>query len=174
MNSKNIFGAFSLGIALFFFWPAVYGSWQEVSALRQAVSDRQQLLDTRTDILSKASDEYKKYQAALAGVGGQNFAQLVPVRKNAAELVSAAQDIAQTSGVQISQIQITELKGNPGDAYKTLTMSLEMTGSYAGLRTFLTDLENYVRILNVNSIQISADPTGGLRYIIKADSYFLK
>ncbi len=175
MNPKNIFGAFTLAIALFFFWPAVYGSWQETSAMRAALSERQQLLDARTDILTNAGEEYAKYQAAISGDTGRNFVQLVPVKKNTAELVSAIQDIAQNSGVQLAQVQISEAKGKDTDPYKTLSLSIEMTGSYPSLRSFLSDLELYVRILNVSSIQVSADQSSGqLRYSIKADSYFLK
>lgn len=175
MSPKNIFGAFTLAIALFFFWPAVYGSWQEMSALRTALNERKQLLETRTAILATAGQEYSKYQAAISGDTGQNFIQLVPVKKNTAELVSAMQDIAQNSGVQLTQVQIAEAKGKEGDPYKTLSLSLEMSGSYPSLRSFLGSLEQYVRILNVGSIQISADKTTGqLRYSVKADSYFLK
>ena len=163
-----------MAVALFFFWPAVYGSWQEVSALRAAVAERQQLLDTRTATLSKAADEYKKLQSALSG-NGQNFLQLVPVKKNTAELVSAVQDIAANAGVQLTQVQIADAKGKDTDPYKTLSISLEMNGTYPALRSFLGDLESYVRILNVNSIQISADASSGqLRYVVKADTYFLK
>jgi len=175
MNPKNIFGAFTLAIALFFFWPAVYGSWQETQAMRSALSERQQLLERRTIILTNAGQEYTKYQAAISGDTGRNFVQLVPVKKNTAELVSAMQDIAQNAGVQLAQVQIAEAKGKDTDPYKTLSLSLEMSGSYPSLRSFLTNLEQYVRILNVGSIQVSADrTTGQLRYSIKADSYFLK
>jgi len=175
MNRKNIFGAFTLAIALFFFWPAVYGSYQEMRALQTALSERQTLSDSRAAILSKAAEEYKKYQTALGGDVGRNFIQLVPVKKNTAELVSAMEDIAQSSGVQLTQVQITEAKAKEGDPYKTLSLSLEMSGSYPALRSFLTNLEEYVRILNVSSIEISSDETTGqLRYVVKADSYFLK
>ena len=175
MNPKNIFGAFTLAIALFLFWPAVFGSWQEMLALRSALSERQKLLDARTAIFTNAGLEYTKYQAAISGDLGRNFIQLVPVKKNTAELVSAIQDIAQSSGVQLAQVQIGEAKGKEGDQYKTLSLSLEMSGSYPSLRSFLNNLEQYVRILNVESIQVSADRvTGELRYSVKADSYFLK
>jgi Tfp pilus assembly protein PilO len=175
MNRKDIFGAFTLAIALFLFWPMVFGSWQEVGALRAAVGERQQLLDKRTAILTNSVSEYSKYQAAISGDAGRNFIQLVPVKKNTAELVSAIQDIAQSSGMQVSQVQIAEAKGKEAEPYKTLSLGLDMVGTYPTLRTFLGNLEKYVRILNVNSIQVSTDAlTGQLRFTIRADSYFLK
>lgn len=175
MNAKNIFGAFTLAVALFFFWPAVWGSWEEMLALRQALAERQQLVSDRDRILTNASAEYSKYIAAIGTDTGRNFAQLVPVRKNNAELISAVQDIAQTSGVQMTQILVTEPLPKTGDPYKTLSFSLEMSGTYPSLRTFLTSLEQYVRILNVGSIEISSDKTTHkLTFTVKADTYFLK
>lgn len=175
MNPKNIFGAFTLAIALFFFWPAIYGSWQEMLALRSALSERQQLQTERTAILTNADQEYTKYQTTISGDAGRNFIQLVPVKKNTAELVSAMEDIARSSGVQLTQVKIAETKGKEGDPYRTLSLSLEMSGSYPSLRSFLGSLEQYVRILNVGSILVSTDETTGqLAFTVKADSYFLK
>lgn len=175
MNAKNIFGAFTLAIALFFVWPGVFGSWQEVSALRSALSERQLLAEQRATILSKAQQEHTKYQTLLTSAAGRTFAELVPVKKDTAELVSAIHDIANASGVQVTQIQMSEAKAQEKEQYRTLTMTIEMSGPYPGLRAFLTNLEQYVRILNVGNIQVSADQTTGqFKYAVKADTYFIK
>jgi Tfp pilus assembly protein PilO len=175
MNAKNIFGAFTLAIALFFVWPAVFGSWQDVSALRSALADRQALADQRTAILSQVNQQYAQYQALISGSSGKAFTELVPVKKDSAELVSAIQDIANSSGVQVTQIQVSQAKAKEGSQYQTLSMTINLSGSYPGLRAFLTNLEQYVRILNVGNIQISVDQTTGqFNYSIKADAYFLK
>lgn len=175
MNAKNIFGAFTLAVALFFVWPAVFGSWAEVSALRSALDERQTLADQRAAILSKVDQEYAQYQALASGSNGRAFAELVPVKKDSAELVSAIQDIANNSGVQVTQIQISEANAKKGGQYQTLTMTITLSGPYPGLRTFLAGLENYVRILNIGNIQISVDQTTGqFNYSVKADAYFLK
>lgn len=174
MNAKNIFGAFTLAIALFFVW-LVIGSWQEVGALRSALAERQVIAEQRSAILTKAATAYTSYQTLLTSAVGRNFTAMVPVKKNTAELVSAIQDIANNADVRIAQIQIAEDKEKTGGQYRTLTLSVEMSGSYAGLRTFLVDLEQYVRILNVSEIQVSMDQqTCQLKYMVKAAAYFLK
>ena len=43
MNAKNMFGAITVAIALFFLWPAVFGSWSEMRALKDALAERTQL-----------------------------------------------------------------------------------------------------------------------------------
>ncbi len=175
MNAKNIFGAFMMAVALFFMWPAVIGSWQEMTALRSALAERQQLSEQRTEILAKAAKAQVSYQALLASATGRNFGALVPVKKDTAELVSAIQDIASDAGVQVSQVKLSEDTAIESAPYRTLTLAVDISGSYTGLRVFLSGLERYVRILNVNEIKISLDQqTGQLKYTVTADAYFLK
>jgi len=175
MISKNIFGAFTVAVALFFLWPAVFGSWQEKNALQAALAEHEAILAERTRILEKAQTEYATYQKISQGSSGQIFASLVPQKKDAAELVSAAQAIAATSGLQLVKIQMAESKTPSQTQYATLLLTVELSGPYTGLRSFLGDLEKYVRILNVKSVLIASDEqTGELRFSIKAETYYIK
>jgi Tfp pilus assembly protein PilO len=176
MDKKHLFGAFIVAIALFFFWPAVVGKWQQVSALRETVAERQDLLKRRQEIFTNLAKQYQEYTAKLTQADGQKFAALVPVRKDQAEILSAMQDIAKDSGVTLNEMRISEGTGAPSTQFKTLSISLDMGGNYRSLRSFLSDLESYVRLLNVNTIQVSEDTraAGQLKFAIKADAYFLK
>jgi Tfp pilus assembly protein PilO len=176
-DGRKIFGAFTIAIALFFFWPAVIGSWNEVSALRTAAADRETLLARRTDILAKVDTGYAEYQRKLTEQDGKKFAALVPVHKDSAELVSALQEIANGAGISIGQIRVAEGKATGTDQLNTLSLTIELGGSYTALRAFLSDLERYVRLLNVNMITVAGDGQSGnnkLRFTIRADAYFLK
>jgi Tfp pilus assembly protein PilO len=175
INGKSIFGAFALAIACFFVWPSVVGSWQEMQALRDAVDERQQLNTQRNTILANVRTEYAKYTAVLAGSSGLAFAELVPVRKDVAELVSAIQDMATNSGIQVTEIETSEQSAKEGDQYHTLSLTLALSGSYRTLRAFLGNLEQYVRVLNVRSIDASSDTnTGTLKFSVHADTYFIQ
>lgn len=175
-DSRKIFGAFAIGIALFFFWPAVIGTWNQVSALRVAAAERDTLLKKRTDIFAKADAAYAEYQGKLTDQDGKKFAALVPVRKDAAELVSALQEIANGSGISLGQIHVSEGKGNAAEQFNTLSLTIDLSGSYASLRSFLTSVEQYVRLLNVKTISVgSGDRSSAtLKFTVRADTYFLK
>jgi len=175
IDGKKIFGAFMVAIAMFFFWPAVVGTWQQVSALRATVAERQDLLTKRQEILASVNAAYQDYTAKLNAQDGQKFAALVPIRKDQAELVSAMQDIATATGMTLNEVRLGEDSAKSGQ-FKTLTLNLDMGGSYQSLRMFLTDLEQYVRLLNVDSIEVSEDARipGHLKFAIKANAYFLK
>ena len=176
ITGKKIFGAFAVAVALFFFWPAVVGKWQTVSALRRAQAERQDLLRARQEILASAAAAYQEYTTKLDAADGQKFAALVPVRKQQAELISAIQDMAAGSGMTVNEVRISEEAGKGDTRFKALSMSLDMGGTYRALRTFLADLEQYVRLLNVDSIEVSRDTSipGRLKFSVKASAYFLK
>lgn len=175
-SGKAIFGAFSIAIAAFFFWPTVVGSWQEMQALRAARNERDQLVKDRSALLAKANEQYAAYQAVLAGEGGRAFFSMVPAKKDTAELISAIQAIAADAGAQIGEVRTADTRGKATDQYQTLTLTIEMSGSYSALRSFLSGLEQYVRVLSVDSIEVSADTRspGMLRFGIRADAYFIK
>jgi Tfp pilus assembly protein PilO len=175
-QGRKIFGAFVIAIALFFFWPAVLGTWQEVSMLRASVAEREQLLAKRTEILANIAAEHASYTSKIQAEDGQRFLSLVPVRKDSAELVSAIQDIATGAGITIGEMRMDESKTKANEQFKTLSLTLDMSGTYASLRTFLTNLEAHVRLLNVETIEVSNDlqRPGQLKFAVRADTFFIQ
>jgi Tfp pilus assembly protein PilO len=174
--SKRIFGAFIAGIALFFVWPAIVGGWQKVGAMRDAVAEREQLLQKRQEILANVQTASDEYQRRLSAADGQKFAAFVPVRKDTAEIISALQAIATESGAQLGEVHTTETRTKEGEQYKTISLIIQLRGAYPNMRQFLDRLEQYVRLLNVQTIEVSPDAggSGGLLFKISADAYFIQ
>ncbi len=175
-GGKRIFGAFAVAIALFFFWTAVVGQWQFVSALRGAVAERTDLLTQRQQILQTISDAYTEYQSKVSAADGEKFGELIPVSKDTAGLVSAMQGMAVQAGAQLGEVGIAEAKAATGQQYKTLALTMKLSGTYASLRQFLGAVESYVRVLAVDTIQANADTRnpGLLTFSVAARAFFLK
>jgi Tfp pilus assembly protein PilO len=175
MNAKNAFGAITVAIALFFLWPGVFSSWSEMRALKAAVAEREALVIERDAILKTAADEYAKYREILQGSSATTFTSLVPAKKDTAELVSAVGAIATSAGLELTKIQILQAtSARAADPYATMTLAIELSGAYTSLRTFLQDLETYIRVLNVTSIEIASDNAGALKFGVRADTYYIK
>ncbi len=175
-DSKKIFGAFVIGLALFFFWPAVVGSWQEIGALKDAIAQRQDLLKQRQDAFDHVKSLYAEYKSKLNAQDSQKFSSLVPVKKDSAELVSAIQAIGNDSGMTIKEVRIADVKSTDTQ-FQTLNISLDLTGGYPALRAFLGELEQYVRLLNVRALAVTSDTGqsgGALNFTLRAEAYFLK
>lgn len=175
-SGKRIFGAFSVAIALFFVWPAIVGGWMRVNAMRAAVAEREEILLKREEILADVQEQYAELFRRTGTQEGQKFSAFVPVKKDAAEVVSALQGIAVESGATLLEVRTSEPRPKSGQQQKVLSLSIDLQGSYASLRGFLAGMEQYVRLVNVQSIEAAPDSRqpGLVRFAIEADAYFLQ
>ncbi|HXK36615.1 MAG TPA: type 4a pilus biogenesis protein PilO [Candidatus Paceibacterota bacterium] len=174
MSGKRIFGATTIAIALFAFWPAVIGGWQRVGALRDGVAQREDLLKQRRDILANLMKVNEEYRQQVAQEAGRNLLAIVPVKKDTAELVSALHAMAQQTGMGMNELQVTEGTSRRDAVAQTLNIGVELTGTYSAMRAFLDAVEREVRLLNVSTISVSEDPIEGLRFSIEAEAYFIE
>ena len=106
---------------------------------------------------------------------GKLFTQLVPINKSTPELISAIQDMANIAGVQMLEVQINTSDDTKNTSYGTISLELNLVGKYSSLRTFLQSLEQYVRVLNVKSLDVTTDKKnpGQFEFAISADTYFI-
>ena len=69
-------------------------------------------------------------------------------------------------------------KAAEGDQFKTLAMKISISGPYAALQSFLSNIEKHVRVLNLTSINITAgedaNQAGQLNFAIEGETYFVK
>ena len=174
-NTRNLFGAIMLAISLFFVSPVVVGGWQKTQALRTAKNERETLLADRKKILGPIITEYAKYQKMTSQGNGKLFTQLVPVNKSTPELISAIQDMANIAGVQMLEVQINTSDDTKNTSYGTISLELSLVGRYSALGTFLQSLEQYVRVLNVKSLDVTTDKKnpGQFEFAVSADTYFI-
>ena len=173
---KSIFGSLVVAIGLFLFWPLVLGSWDRLSVLQEARIERQELLKRRIGALDKINKEFVEYQKVIEGPDGKKFIALVPTKKNVPEIISAINEVSASSGVEIRGLAINEGKNPPSQGYRILQIALEISGQYESARAFLDRLEEYVRILNVDSLEISADPRSSnqLNITVRAQTYYIQ
>ena len=154
-NTRNLFGAIMLAISLFFVSPAVVGGWQKTQALRAAKNERETLLADRKKILGPIITEYAKYQKMTSQGNGKLFVQLVPVSKSTPELISAIQDMANISGVQVLEVQINASDDTKDTSYGTISLELNLVAIINGvIKNSFLELTSYPssNIFSTNSL----------------------
>jgi Tfp pilus assembly protein PilO len=173
---KSIFGSIVVAIGLFLFWPLVLGSWDRLALLRDARTERQELLTKRIGVLDKINKDYAEYQKLVASPDGKKFVALVPTKKNVPEIISAISDISGSSGVQVREFTVNEGKSPPSQGYHVLQLALDISGEYKSMQAFLERLEEYVRILNVDSLEVATDSRvpNQLNFTIRAQTYYIQ
>lgn len=177
MGARNIFGAFVVAAALFSFWPFVVGRYQQVGALRQALAERQALVDERQQALDNFASELDRYQTQLSGDDQDKFAAMVPQNKSTAELLSALDALANSSGIRLLEASINEPTARRGatSAATMLQLAISLEGRYQNFKTFLSQLEQSVRLFDVQQLQITESTSPEELVIdVQANAYFLR
>lgn len=176
MSARNIFGSLVIALVLFSFWPFVVGRYQQVGALRQALAERQALVDEREAALENFTEELDRFQSRLSGDDLDKFSAMVPENKSTAELLSTLDALANGTGMRLLEAGISEASsGRSQDVTKTLTINMQLEGRYASFKSYLSQLEQSVRLLDVQTLEMSSsDIVGEIRFSVQAKAYFLQ
>jgi len=78
--------------------------------------------------------------------------------------------LEKTSDIRASQGRV----GAGDSAYQSVVLSFSVTGGYDSFRSFLEDLEQSLRLVDVSSISFGASPSGLYDYSVSINTYWLK
>ncbi|OGN06103.1 MAG: hypothetical protein A2750_04060 [Candidatus Yanofskybacteria bacterium RIFCSPHIGHO2_01_FULL_45_42] len=175
ISQRSYITAALISFALFLSLGLLLPKYQNIFAMRAALGEREKILNERSEIIQNInllSAEYENRSADIA-----KLASLIPETKETAELVSALENIATRSGLQLNNLKLTEEKSDKTkSAYNTLAADMTLNGSYLSFLIFLDNLEKNIRIIDVASFEITpkAALTNILTINLKANAYFLK
>jgi len=174
MGTRNFLGAFVVAVALFAVFPFVLGKYQQVGEFRVALAEREQLVVDRQAALDNVTKELDKYRTRLMGDSADKFAAIVPSDRSTAELISSFDAIAQESGITLGQVSFSEERQRPGATTSAVGISLQATGSYVAFLNFLSAVEESVRLMDIQSLQVGGGQDSQvLQFDVTLRAYFL-
>lgn len=102
---------------------------------------------------------------ALAGahglfMGSVDFVEASKKSVKTPRVMPEADDLSLKSGAATSQI--TSAPGSLAENYKTLQVSLKLSGGYAAFKKYLEALEKNVRLMDVSSLNVSSNSASGV------------
>lgn len=167
-SSIFFFGA--LGVGMFMAWP----SYQELSALRQQVREKEVRVDLEENILLRVRELHKdlgQYQREL-----QKVDATLPEDPELALLYDSLLSFASSSGVLVESVSSAVEPPDEETRSRLTVISLDLTlsGSYEGLKQFLSRVKESGRVLNVTAVSAGTSGQGGelsLRINLEAYSY---
>ncbi|HZZ99209.1 MAG TPA: type 4a pilus biogenesis protein PilO [Candidatus Paceibacterota bacterium] len=172
--TKTYIGALLIAAAAVAFWMLALPAYDQVVSLRDALSQREEILQNRTAIVSNIKSLDKQYTEHSAEI--QRFSNIVPASKDTAELVSTIQAMASQNGLTLTGVAMGSQNGSKNkDPYQTQSMDISVTGKYLSFRSFLSNLESNLRIMDVTNLDISqtTGDSSDLNFRIKANAYYL-
>lgn len=163
-----------IAISLFLFWAFDVTTYSNISKYQEALDARHKTLEERQAILGRIEELYQEYQRRSSDVRLLSFA--VPTKKDLANLIVSLDTMAQQSGILLKDISLIENSGGPIDSSQAAQVGISITteGTYNSMLSFLSKLEENIRIIDVSSIDIKASQTGTILVTLTANTYFLR
>jgi Tfp pilus assembly protein PilN len=100
---------------------------------------------------------------------------LLPRELTQEDLYVFFKKIIETSGMSLKSIDITaaaDIAGAPKGGYKSLGFSFEASGDYRRVRALMDALENNLRLMDIDTIDITQADTGGYLLKLKGKMYY--
>ena len=171
MSSNNLFGSLLIAIAGFGLFGFVLPVYDEIKVTRTAISEREaSILELQTALQSieRLKTEMQGRVEEVDKLGG-----VIANEKRADEVLASIDTIANQSGMQILQFSMGDVGRSEG--ISTAGVDLNLRGSYVSFMTFLENLENNLRLFDVQNLSIATpDESGMLSINLKLNLYHLQ
>ena len=157
----------------FFGFFAISPTLSTIADLQKQISDQQfvdQQLQQKITNLSNLEVSYKKIQNDLPVLYAA-----IPKNPNVTVLIGQMQTIAQKANVTLINVQSlpVDVSQTTKVQYNSFVFTLNVTGSYANISTFLQDVTSFNRIITLEAISLSQiNNTDNYNLSLRGDAYF--
>lgn len=163
---------------IFMFW--IQPSWDgikerqiERDAYLNSISNFRQFRETRDGLL----DKYNSIPASDL----DNLRTMIPSTPESGKIIVQFEELSAKHGLLLRNINVARKEksqartiGQQQTPYEMIPLTFVVSGSYGSFRSFLTDLEKSLRIVDVNLIGFSAGNLDSYEFSINAQVYWNK
>ena len=151
-------------------------SYENISSLRSK-------LESENLALAKYREAFSKIQTLLEGIDNLPSVQnqvsyILPQERNSGYLVGQLVGLSRINGLSINSLstKVNPIQPSKSSVIKSLgklTAQIKVSGSYAGFKSLLRQIETNILILDVSDIKIEKPDTGGnVSYNLSVTSYY--
>ncbi|MBU1178794.1 hypothetical protein KKB69_00420 [Patescibacteria group bacterium] len=176
---RNIISLLFIGaaIAMFLTWTNPY--LKEIEELRGQRLAFNEILDTSRQLVELRDNLLSKFNLITADELSK-FSKIIPEKSESINFVFQLSNVAEAKGVIIKNINFYEAVSADSSSssvdsdYKKLNIDAFFLGSYEGFKALVEEIENSLRLVDINKIIFSADKENLYEFTIKATAYFKK
>lgn len=139
----------------------VLPSFDKTRMLQAAIEEREGLLQEAQELQARVEELNREIDSKKTEVG--KLDNLLPREKMIPELLSGLEAIVAGSGLNLTELNISELSSQ--DQIKKLSGNMKLNGSFAPFMQFLDLLERNLRLIEVVTVDVGAQLTQGVRVI---------
>jgi Tfp pilus assembly protein PilO len=172
MNQNHrLYFSIIVSISILVFSLLVLPAFDKTRTLSGSIKERENMLDELQQTagrIAEFNNEIKTNEANIAKLD-----QLLPRQKEVSEILVTIESIISSSGLYLSELSISE---PVSQGIGKVNANIKLTGEFYSLMNFLDLLEKNLRLIEINAIDISTQPGGGLsaiNYDIKFEASYL-
>lgn len=157
--------------------PGDYSAYS-ISDLNAELAKYQNLSQSSAAIVSKESDLVNK-QDTISTDDQTRLERMLPANIDNIRLIIEISQIAQGRNLIAKNITIGNSTNNTnanagGNQYGTVSLSFTVNASYSNFLSFLSDLENNLRLVDITNITFAANDTGFYDFNVTLNTYWLQ
>lgn len=156
-RSPYIYILFFLLLTLILGLVLIYPQYQELTLVKEKIEEKKTELQSKEEYLSnlqKTSEKLNQYETELSVLDSA-----LPSDPSLPSLFAYLQKTASENGLILKEMSpATSL---PSEGPQETRIHIKMTGLYPSLKTFLTDLENSARMIEVDSVYFASPKKEG-------------
>jgi Tfp pilus assembly protein PilO len=148
---------------------------QDVTTKESGIADKVKALDAKISSLENSSDKIRQLDEALP-LDGDVIKPRLLLEKMASDANVTVGNISVTAKPGSVAAGNTDLLAHPYDttrSLQTLSAAVYVLGSFQQLQTFLQEVEQSGRLMNVSGLAIAQDSQGQLSMKLTMDIYYL-
>lgn len=166
-----ILGIAAIAVGLYWAKPQ-WAAYSQASTMLQEEEAKNAQLEQTLNSINAFLDAYDKQEPNIETV---NLALPVKSLKEA-DFVSSLGQLAQASGIVLSNLQMTASssveKIAPANTINAQKISFTATGSYASFNDFVLRLESHLRLMDIHHVSVKQDESGQLDYQVDLTTYY--
>ncbi len=153
-----------------------YSTYNVVSLKQELESFRE--IDTNSKSIISKRDELVAKKNRITQEQIDKLEKMVPSNIDNIRLIIEIGKIAQGKNLTVRNVNIgvkpTDSIGQDSSLYGTLPLSFSVTAPYTTFLSFLSDLENNLRIIDITGISFSSSDNGTYDFTVSLNTYWLK
>jgi Tfp pilus assembly protein PilO len=167
----------SVGIFVFF----TNGEYQSIKGLQTQIAGYESALGKSRQVLAKREELQNKYKQ-FSKADLTYLVKMLPDNVDNVQLILDINGIARKHGMSIGRIQVTQDQPNNTSApigpntlpYASILVSFRTVAPYSNFISFMKDLEQGLRLVDVTDLTFRATPTNQNEYAVTIRTYWLK
>lgn len=147
--------------AILIFFLLVLPSFDQTRLLRASIKEREVVLEEASQISAQIDNLNQELENKKSEVA--KLDRLLPKQKEVPELLSSLEQIVSSSGMILSEINLSEVSGQ--SEIGKINGNLKMTGSFDSFINFLDLAEKNLRLIDISMLDVAAQLAEGSRVI---------